>query len=41
MVTNAFSKRQDKLPQIERIRALEVKKNYEKRVLAGEYYGKK
>ena len=38
IVTNAFEKREDKLPKTEKVRALEAKENYEKRVTKGEYY---
>ena len=40
VVTNAFEKKQDKLPVSEKQRALGIKKNYEKRVEEGIYYGK-
>jgi len=40
VVTNAFEKKQDKLPPSEKERALMIKKNYERRVEEGVYYGK-
>lgn len=38
IVTNAFTKKQDKLPPREKDKALNRKKDYEKRVIAGTYY---
>ncbi len=40
VVTSAFEKKQHKLPPSEKQRALGVKKDYEKRVEGGVYYGK-
>jgi hypothetical protein len=40
IVTNAFTKKQDKLPPAEKERALKCMKDYEQRVKAGSYYGK-
>lgn len=40
IVTNAFEKRQDKLPTTEKKRALERKDNYIKRIKEGIYYAK-
>lgn len=39
IVTNAFRKTQDKLPQQEKNRALKCKEDYEMRVKRGTYYG--
>jgi len=39
IITNAFSKKKDKLPQGEKERALKCMKDYEQRVKAGRYYG--
>jgi phage-related protein len=39
IVTNAFRKKQDKLPRNEKDRAERNKKDYEIRVKKGEYYG--
>jgi len=38
IVTNAFIKRQQKLPMNEKARALRIKENYLKRVEEGKYY---
>jgi hypothetical protein len=38
IITNAFEKREDKLPKTEKERALQAKESYYKRVLKGEYY---
>lgn len=38
IVTNAFEKRQDKLPTNEKKRALAFKEDYQKRCKSGEYY---
>ena len=38
IVTNAFEKRQDKLPKSEKDRAVERKKEYETRILKEDYY---
>ncbi|MBI3508896.1 MAG: type II toxin-antitoxin system RelE/ParE family toxin [Chlamydiia bacterium] len=40
VVTNAFEKKQDKLPQSEKDRALRAMKDYDARVEGGIYYGK-
>jgi len=40
IVTNAFRKKQPKLPQTEKDRAERNKKDYQSRVKKGEYYGK-
>jgi hypothetical protein len=40
IVTNAFWKRQDKLPQQEKERALRCRESYIKRVEIGKYYEK-
>jgi phage-related protein len=39
IVTNAFTKKQDKLPPGEKERALKWMKDYEQRVKEGSYYG--
>jgi hypothetical protein len=39
VITNAFVKKQDKLPVSEKERALHRKQNYEKRIEEGTYYG--
>jgi phage-related protein len=38
IITNAFTKKSDKLPRGEKDRALRCKKDYEQRVKAGRYY---
>jgi hypothetical protein len=38
IITNAFTKKSDKLPPGEKARALKCKKDYEQRVKAGTYY---
>ena len=40
VVTNAFRKKQTKLPTNEKERALKIRNNYMKRVKAGDYYDK-
>jgi hypothetical protein len=40
IITNAFTKKQDKLPSAEKQRALKCMKDYEHRVREGSYYGK-
>jgi len=40
IITNAFTKKQDKLPESEKERALKHKADYEERVKAGSYYEK-
>ena len=40
IITNAFTKKKDKLPAGEKERALKCMEDYEKRVKAGSYYGK-
>ena len=39
IITNAFMKKQQKLPKPEKDRALRYKSDYENRVQKGEYYG--
>jgi phage-related protein len=39
IITNAFTKKRDKLPPREKDRALKCMKDYEQRVKAGSYYG--
>jgi phage-related protein len=38
IVTNAFTKKQDKLPATEKERALKAMQDYEQRVKTGTYY---
>lgn len=38
ILTNAFHKKTDKLPQNEKLRALEIMKSYEERIERGDYY---
>lgn len=38
IITNAFHKKQDKLPPNEKARALEYKKSFEERIQRGTYY---
>jgi len=38
IITNAFCKKQQKLPEKEKLKALESKQNYERRVKKGTYY---
>jgi hypothetical protein len=38
VVTNAFRKKQQQLPQQEKDRALRIKKDYETRTTGGKYY---
>ena len=38
IATNAFHKKQDKLPKIEKERALSIKMDYEARIKRGNYY---
>lgn len=38
IVTNAFEKRQDKLPQREKVKALDARKEYKERIKKGTYY---
>ncbi len=40
IVTNAFTKKQDKMPTNEKERALKCMKDYERRVKEGNYYAK-
>lgn len=39
IITNAFTKKGQKLPKSEKERALRIKRDYEERVKKGEYYG--
>ncbi len=39
IITNAFTKKQDKLPADEKSKALKRKDDYEQRVKKGRYYG--
>ena len=41
IVTNAFKKKTNKLPKNEKIRSIELRKNYLKRLKEGTYYGKR
>jgi hypothetical protein len=38
VITNAFEKKQQKLPQIEKEKSLKAKSDYEKRIKEGNYY---
>lgn len=40
ILTNAFSKRQDKLPSSEKRKAMTARNDYNKRILKGDYYEK-
>lgn len=40
IITNAFTKKQDKLPAGEKERALKCKQDYKNRIKVGSYYGK-